>query len=369
MKIKVFILDTHYQGFTRSIYRKYDWLKSRSYYEQKEIIFGQEFGLSNYYSKNLKKYGIEAEEFIVNNKFLQLQWKKENSKLKTNKLLFEIPIMGDYFYGKISEEIILNQVRLFKPDVILIQNVNIINKAFFKSLKSHTKLIIAQVGYPYNSLKYDLILTPSRTFHRTFKKNGIKSKYILLAFEKTILPKLKANKKKYDISFIGSFSVAHKQGNEMLEKLLQKYKVNIWGTGLNNLPIDSLIRKYYKGEAWGLDMYNILYNSKIVINRHVDVAGNTAGNMRMFEVTGVGAMLLTDYKQNLHEFFKIGKEIESYKSANELSQKISYYLKHEPERKKIARAGQIKTLKDHTYKKRMEDLAKIFERMLKKRKK
>ena len=45
-------------------------------------------------------------------------------------------------------------------------------------------------------------------------------------------------------------------------------------------------------------------------------------------------------------------------------EKIQYYLVHEDERQAIASTGQARTLRDHTYRQRMEELGKIAERRL-----
>ena len=111
-------------------------------------------------------------------------------------------------------------------------------------------------------------------------------------------------------------------------------------------------------------MYNLLYNSRISLNRHIDVAENYANNMRLFESTGVGAMLITDYKDNLPELFKIGTEIETYRTKKELVEKVNYYLAHNKERAQIAKSGQKRTLKEHTYIKRMTELLKILSKYL-----
>jgi spore maturation protein CgeB len=78
--------------------------------------------------------------------------------------------------------------------------------------------------------------------------------------------------------------------------------------------------------------------------------------MRLFEATGVGTMLLTDQKDNLHEMFDLGKEVAVYRSPEEGLEKIRYYLSHDAEREAIARAGQKRTLRDHTYAVRMQEL-------------
>ena len=41
---------------------------------------------------------------------------------------------------------------------------------------------------------------------------------------------------------------------------------------------------------------------------------------------------------------------------------MNHYLAREDERHAIARAGQARTLRDHTYRRRMEELVEILER-------
>ena len=59
-------------------------------------------------------------------------------------------------------------------------------------------------------------------------------------------------------------------------------------------------------------MYDILRRSKITFNRHIDVAETNANNMRMFEATGMGSLLITDKKDNLNDLFCENKEVISY---------------------------------------------------------
>jgi len=116
--------------------------------------------------------------------------------------------------------------------------------------------------------------------------------------------------------------------------------------------------------AWGTEMYEALQQFKITLNHHIDVAGSFANNTRLFEATGVGALLLTDRKNNLQEMFHPGKEVAVYGSAEECSELIRHYLEHSSEREQIARAGQQRTLRDHTYEVRMGELAEILKRCL-----
>ena len=134
--------------------------------------------------------------------------------------------------------------------------------------------------------------------------------------------------------------------------------------GADSLDADSPIRARHHGEVWGLDMYRALARSRITLNRHINVAENYANNMRLYEATGVGALLLTDRKDNLGELFEIGKEVVAYSSSEEAAELIRYYLAHPDEAQAIARAGQARTLREHTYRQRMEELVPILQRHL-----
>jgi spore maturation protein CgeB len=105
-------------------------------------------------------------------------------------------------------------------------------------------------------------------------------------------------------------------------------------------------------------MYQILGNSKITLNHHGDIAPY-ANNMRLYEATGVGTMLITDWKVNLHEMFEPGKEVVAYRTPEECAELIQYYLTHDNEREAIARAGQQRTLREHTYYHRMQEFVEI----------
>ena len=115
-------------------------------------------------------------------------------------------------------------------------------------------------------------------------------------------------------------------------------------------------------EHWGIQMFQILFNSGITLNNHIDVANFYANNMRLYEATGAGTLLITDWKNNLNEIFEIGKEVVAYRNPEECVELIRYYLGHEKEREFIARAGQQRTLKEHTYFQRMQELVKIVQK-------
>ncbi len=81
---------------------------------------------------------------------------------------------------------------------------------------------------------------------------------------------------------------------------------------------------------------------------------------RNFEIPGRGSFFLTEYVNHLEDYYKIGEEIDCFNNPRELTAKIKYYLTHDQEREKIAKAGQERTLKDHTYEERFNQIFKII---------
>jgi hypothetical protein len=215
---------------------------------------------------------------------------------------------------------------------------------------------------------YDLVVSSLPNFVNHFRRLGIPSELNRLAFEPRVLERLdedeNANNSETTVSFVGSLSPAHEARVRLLEHLCQRLPVEIWGQGIESLPMSSPIHKRFMGKAWGIEMYRILHRSKIALNHHIDISGEYANNCRLYEATGVGTLLITDWKENLEEMFEPGKEVITYRTAEECAEWIQYFLEHEDERKTIADAGQQRTLREHSYYQRMQELENIVRKYL-----
>jgi spore maturation protein CgeB len=152
----------------------------------------------------------------------------------------------------------------------------------------------------------------------------------------------------------------------LLEYLAQNTPIEFFGYGAQKLKKNSPIRGKHNGEVWGLDMYRALARSRITFNRHINTAENYANNMRLYEATGVGTLLITDYKDNLQNLFEIGKEVVAYRNKYEAVELINYYMNNPEEASLIACAGQARTLYEHSYKSRMNELVILLDRYMKK---
>ena len=111
-------------------------------------------------------------------------------------------------------------------------------------------------------------------------------------------------------------------------------------------------------------MYEILARSRIVLNRHISAAAGHANNMRLYEATGTGALLLTDHGRNLAQLFDPGGEVAVYDDESALEEVLQHFLRSEDEARAIAAAGQRRTLREHTYERRVEKLVTLLEARL-----
>lgn len=81
---------------------------------------------------------------------------------------------------------------------------------------------------------------------------------------------------------------------------------------------------------------------------------------RNFEIPGCGAFLLSDFADNLEDYYQNGKEIVICQNIDDFIEKIRHYLKYPEEREKIAMASYQQTLQNHTYEKRFEQIFKTI---------
>lgn len=352
-KYSCLFINTYYHAFLNNIYSNKDDLASRDYASQLKILQQTLFGDSDFYSKNIIKAGWEGDDVIVNCDTLQKKWTREKG------------------YTAEGMNIAFEQIKEKYPDVVYIQDMHLISREFISAIRPFARLIVGQIaspagdGIPFDL--YDIVVSSFPHFVKLFRKYGITSYYQPLAFDPEItqkVPNVPYELRPVECSFVGGISTHHGKAYSLLELLAKMTPIQFWGYGAQSLPADSAVLPKHRGEAWGVEMFYLMASSKIAINRHIDAAENNANNMRLFEATGCGALLITDYKDNLHELFEIGKEVVVYRSFEECAALVNYYLNNPAEAAAIAKAGQLRTLRDHTYERRMLQTGEFLARHL-----
>jgi len=355
--VRILIVDTCYPAFLAAHYARNPGLESRPYDEQWRALMETFFGTADSYSYHLRALGHEAHEVVANCAPLQLAWVREQGvRLRR----FARPPRGR------EEQIILAQAREFGPDVVYVQNLAYLSRRTLRRLRRTAGLVVGQIASeppaPAKLRTFDLILTSFPHFVEQFRKLGVASEYLRIGFDRRVLDRLAGEpREQHGAVFVGALNrTQHHSGNSLLEQAARRVPIDFWGYNVDGWPSESPIRTRYRGEAWGLDMFRVLHASRIALNRHIDVAGDHANNMRLYEATGTGALLVTDAKRNLGDLFALDREVVAYENGEELVDKVRYYLEHNVERRAIADAGQARTLREHTYAQRMEELASIL---------
>ncbi len=363
--MKFLIVDHYYPQFLEQYYSSNTTAKDLPYKSQLKKLLSESFGTADFYSHALTMLGHEATDIVVNNDRLQEKWVEGHRLPGSNIFSRAHDTLRSYFPFVSARKASMRQLKVleaqiseYQPDVLYVHNISYIPTWFLKKMKKQVKLIVGQIAAPIPPLHtfrgFDLIITSLPHFVAKFRKMGLKAEYLPLCFDPRVLTKTPP-KRVYPITFVGSFFSMHSNWISTLSKISKVVTLKIWGSPDPKLSV-------YQGEAWGKDMYLVLQKSRITLNRHSIVAGEIANNMRLFEATGCGAMLITDAKSNLADFFVPGKEVVAYHSTDELVILVKYYCQHSEECARIAQAGQRRTLRDHTYAVRMQELIKIIER-------
>lgn len=148
-------------------------------------------------------------------------------------------------------------------------------------------------------------------------------------------------------------------------------------TTLNTLAQDFNVHLYTKSPTdflenvnvhTGVDYYTVMnkifYLSKINLNITLPSI-ETGVPQRIFDIMGCGGFVLTNYQEELEELFVIGKEIEVFRTMDELKEKCAYYLTHEKERLTIAINGYKKVRDSFSYPHQLEKMISIMQEDLK----
>jgi len=385
--MRILILNADYPRFLAWFYGRRPDLKTAGYAAQMTARNASLFGVADFYSRNFIALGHSAAEIHVNNFWLQSAWAREHGLRVA--LAAPSPGGGRTIPGwmqralapfkpmlrplarkvglspkldSAAETILLAQIEAFKPDLILNQDAFHVDTALMRRIKGIGKpILVGQVGIAPSRGEdwtvYDLMLSQLAATVALFRRAGVRAEVNHLAFEPAVLDALPAKPAPdIDISFVGTVSPDHGQRIALLEAVATRHRLALFGNPPQALPASSPLHRCFRGEVWGADMYQALRRSKITLNSHIDMAGREAGNMRLFEATGVGAFLLTDFKDNLHTLFAPAREVAAWRTIDECLSAIERYLADDGARAEIAQAGQARTMAQHTYRHRAAEI-------------
>jgi hypothetical protein len=400
-------INIYYPEYVQQFYSRQPGLETQSYVEQHRALMADCFLWSNFWSVALGELGYESEEIVANIQPMQKRWAMEQGvEFDEPQWLFQI---------------VLGQIKKFRPEILFVTDYSTFSASFIRQVKSEVpsiKLVLGWCGAPYRDgsifNEYDLILCCIPELVEHFRSQGHSSSHINHSFSPTVLERINSDSKpNVDFGFMGSVvkrELFHNQREKLLLDLVETTNLQLWtdvpritardrravgarqfaydavsaakrlGVPHSMLAATPLVQKVanWRGRPdlpapmdprlirraqppiFGVEMFQQLHDTKVALNSHIDISPLSASNIRLFEATGVGACLLTDNKSNLPTLFEPDREVVAFDSAEDCAEKVRYLLEHESERQAIAQAGQRRTLRDHTFKQRAQQLDQII---------
>lgn len=406
--MKLAKVTTFYGEYLDFFYRTRPSLAKDSYVAQKAALDEDAFGWADYWSNALRPFGYETLEIVGNAKSLQEAWLRENGQAS----------------GLGMKELVLEQLRRFQPEILFMVDYSSFPVDWLKRTRElcpSIRLIVGWCGAPYSDRTvfdgYDLVLSCIPELVEHFRSLGHDSAHLNHAFDPRIRARIgEPAHSRLQFSFIGQivktngfhgerekllielarripieiFSSAGKAGK--LEDLKSYVKMGLFDLGRSltalGIPGKTLekipavgkhlatitrpnrasigeLRMNFRPPVFGLEMFRTLRDSTVTLNQHINASKASASNMRLFEATGVGACLLTDWKPNLTDLFEPDSEVVTYRSAEECAEKARWLLANPAAARSIGTAAQRRAAKDHTFSVRAQILDDLIKARLK----
>lgn len=153
-------------------------------------------------------------------------------------------------------------------------------------------------------------------------------------------------------ALLGEIAAAEKRLNLLAP--LGRHGLRVWGD-----PGWRLLEPH--GVAWmgraghGAELNRIYAGSRV----NVDIGRLYQPDivtMRVFDVLACGGFVLAEQSDDLPALLEPGREVETWRTGEELVRKVAWYLDHPDEAEAIARRGQARVLRDHTVAARLETM-------------
>ena len=251
--MRILVLNTDYAKFLTSLYRENPGLENAAYADQMTVRNATFFGGADFYSRNFMAHGHVSAELHVNTRWIQHAWARENGVVvpppppshreegpyappgfKARAKAALRPALGPlvrpfrrYRMPDWEAKVMLAQIEVFRPDVILNQEITYIDNRTLRVLRGRGIGIMGQLASPLSRHEeydaYDLIISSLPNLVAHFRSRSVTAAFNRLAFEPSILNALGPQPARdIDLSFVGSLSPEHRTRIEMLEFIARR---------------------------------------------------------------------------------------------------------------------------------------------------
>lgn len=292
--------------------------------------------LERIFEKNLKRCGYDIHRFDL------LKYKK-NQKSIYNRV--KRKLVGSFYNIKLNKSFI-QQVELLKPQVILVFRGSNLFPETLAAIKDIPEVLINfnpdhPYFFPNPNLKesinikdsighYHLYIHYAQTVVDTLKSDyGVDSLRIPFGFDEDAIISDHGEQDLNEIIFAGAWD---KEREEILSKVAENFTLKIYGDQDWKIKtvLNKNIRNCFTNEMLQPDKYQIVAREAqgmINLLREQNLREGSH-NMRTFEVTGFGGVLITQRTKEQEEFFKENEEVLFFDDSEELYDKIAFLKKN-----------------------------------------
>ncbi len=132
---------------------------------------------------------------------------------------------------------------------------------------------------------------------------------------------------------------------------------NRFGVDVYSGDMDKRLKKvrFHGYMDYHTQMPKVFAESKINLNISLKTI-RTGIPLRVLDIMGCGGFVISNYQEEIAEYFRVGEECEVYENLEDLVLKADFYLRNEELRQQIAVAGEERVKRDFTFEKRIRKL-------------
>lgn len=362
------LLMENYQGsYTKAIKRDAE-VSSLNYKDCSQALFAKQIYYGDTYLKAFSEQGYNVQQIVPTCAPLQYKWARENG-VWVPPQWSDQPYLQWYWRRFLKNnpepwainKILTEQIKQWRPKFLWVFSGVPITKKQLQEWRNYVKHIILwwacplNMGMPYSH--FDLILSGIPNLAKYFQIRGFNAAHMPHAFDQRILDKVSLPTEKIPrVGFIGSLSESHLERILFLDQLSRQVDIDFYGSGVDLLSKDNPLRQNYYHSVWGEELYKTYASYLIVIHKNIGIAGRSFSAKRLFEATGMGTCVVTEASDDTRELFKADEEIVTFSCLEECVEKIKYLLNHPQKAIEIGKKAQQRTLSEHTYANRVQEL-------------
>jgi hypothetical protein len=296
--VRIFQLHSFYKPYLDSFNCRYPEARLASYSQRLSLLLGHRFQAAHI----LMPAYNGAPEFqftVANDSILQDRWATEKS-----------------FPSRSFKSILLAQIEEHRAEVVYSLDSFTYDSSFVRSLPGCVKTSICWLAAPVDRIDlsgYSVRVCNYPPYLASWQAQGLRCATFSPSHDPAMRAYANRNDRPIDVSFVGQYTPWHTERNQLLEavaELSRKYFVSFrlmcprWKPlaqrrYLNRIPLPipylpKRLRSVSGPAVFGLDMYEVYSQSKIVFNAAIDMSREHKVNMRCIEALGCGACMVSD---------------------------------------------------------------------------